>query len=162
MLRAYKHRVKSVQRGLAVQQNLLQTGADFDVFVGEAGEDGSALGAFRGGHDHAIGFHATEFAGREVDHDGDFAADQFFRLVVLRDAGANLANLGADVNGELQQLVRANDAFGGLDLPNAHLDFGEVLDADFFGCGRGCGSSSAASSWSAYSHGTRRPTSPPS
>jgi len=29
---------------MAVLQNLLQTGADFDVFVGEAGEDGAALG----------------------------------------------------------------------------------------------------------------------
>ncbi len=37
MLRPYKHKVKSVQPGLAVLQNLLQTGADFDVFVGEAG-----------------------------------------------------------------------------------------------------------------------------
>src|SRR5260370_11669442 len=134
MLRTDKHKVKSVQPGLAVLQNLLQTGADFDVFVGETGEDGSAFGAYRGGHDHAIGFHATEFAGREVDHDGDFAADQFFRLVVLRDAGANLANLGADVNGELQQLVRANHAFGGLYLPNSHLAFAEVLHSDFFGC----------------------------
>src|SRR5713101_849812 len=115
---------------------LLQAGADFDVFVGEAGEDGAAFGADRGGYDHAVGLDAAKLAGREVHDDGDFAADQFFRLVELGDAGANLANLGADIDGELQQFVRADDAFGGLDLPDAHLDLGEVLDADFFRRGR--------------------------
>src|SRR6266446_3898173 len=77
---------------------LLQSGADFDVFVGETGENGAAFGA-----------------------------NQFFRFVELRDAGADLANLGADVHGELQQFVRADDAFGGLDLPDAHFDFGKIL-----------------------------------
>src|SRR5258708_36877454 len=101
MLRPYKTKVKSIQPGVAVLQNLLQTGADFDVFVGEAGEDGAALGTHGGGDDHAVGFNAPKFARREVDHDGDFAADQFFRLVVLRDSGTNLANLRADIHCEL-------------------------------------------------------------
>src|SRR5882724_904489 len=124
---------------------LLQSGADFDVFVGEAGEDGAAFGADGSGDDHAVGFDAAKFARREVDDDGDFAADQFLRLVELGDTGANLANFGADIHGQLQQFVCADDAFGGLDLPNAHLDFGKVLDPDFFRCGRSGGSNSATS-----------------
>src|SRR5260370_12651880 len=130
---------------------LLQAGADFDVFVGEAGEDRAAFGAHGGGDDHAIGFHAAEFARREINDHGDFTANQFFRFVVLRDAGANLPNLGTDVHGELQQLVRAHNAFGGLDLADAHLDFSEVLDADFFGFGWGCRSGGSTTS----SRGTR-------
>src|SRR5258708_23111815 len=110
---------------------LLQAGDDLDVFGGETGEDGAAFRANGSGDNHAVGFDAAELARREVDNDGDFAADQFLRLIVLRDAGANLANLGADIDGQLQQLIRADDAFGGLDLPDAHFDFGEILDADF-------------------------------
>src|SRR5467141_2824658 len=132
---------------------LLQSGADLDVFVGETGEDGAAFGADGGGDDHPVGFDAAEFARREIDDDGDFAADQFFRLVVLRDAGANLANLRADAHGELQQLVRADNALGGLDLPDAHLDFGKVLDADFFRCDGRSGSSSATSGGHACGRG---------
>src|SRR5260370_38211151 len=72
---------------------LLQAGADFDVFVGKTGEDGAAFGADGGGNDHAVGFDATELAWREIHDPGDFAADQFVRLVGLRDAGSNLSNL---------------------------------------------------------------------
>src|SRR6266436_6205583 len=86
---------------------LLQSGADLDVFVGEAGEDGAAFGADGGGDDHAVGFDATQLARREIDDNGDFAANQFFRLIVLRDAGANLPNLRADIDGQLQEFVRA-------------------------------------------------------
>src|SRR5258708_5508512 len=132
-----------------------QSRADFDVFVGEAGEDGSAFGAYRGGDDHAVGFDAAEFAGRKINDHGDFAADQLVGLIVLGDASANLANLGANVDCELQQLVRADDALGGLDLADAHLDFSEVLNADLFRCGRSGGSSSAPSSWGAYRRGSR-------
>src|SRR6266436_9959884 len=59
---------------------LLQAGADFDVFVGEAGEDGAAFGADGGGDDHAVRFHTAEFARREIHDDRDFAADQLFRF----------------------------------------------------------------------------------
>src|SRR6266478_2245550 len=60
---------------------LLQSGADFDVFVGETGEDGAAFGADRGGDDHAGGFDAAELARREINDHGDFAADQFLGFV---------------------------------------------------------------------------------
>src|SRR5438477_2634955 len=124
---------------------LLQSCADFDVFVGEAGEDRAAFRADGGGYDHAVGFHATKLARREIEHNSDFAADQFFGFVILRDASADLANFSANIHGKLQEFVRANDAFGGFDLTNAHFDFGKVLDADFFICGRRSGGSSAAS-----------------
>src|SRR6266851_7217030 len=125
---------------------LLQAGADFDVFVGEASKDRAAFGTYGRGDDHAVGFDATELARREIHDDGDFAADQFFRLVVLRDSGANLANLCADIDCELQQFVSADDAFGGFDLADAHLDFGEILDADFLRRGRSSGGSRSAAS----------------
>src|SRR4029077_20978996 len=133
----------------------LQAGADFDVFIGETGQDGAAFRADGGSDNHAVGFDAAEFARGEVDDDGDFAADQFFRFVELRDAGANLANLGADIHCEVQQFVRADDAFGGLDLADAHLDFSEVLDADFLRYGRGgrSGGSSATSRGRAHWRG---------
>src|SRR5580698_3166365 len=122
----------------SVCQRLFQAGADFDVF-GEAGEDGAAFGADAGGDDHAVGFDAAEFARGEVGDDDDFAVDQFFWLVELRDAGADLADFGADVDGELEQFVGADDALGGFDLADAHLDFDEIVDTDtLHAFGRGC------------------------
>src|SRR5947209_6402306 len=80
---------------------LLEPGAYFYVF-GEGGQDWAAFGADAGGYDHAVGFDAAKFARREVDDDHDFAADKGFGLVVLGDAGADLADFGADVYGELK------------------------------------------------------------
>src|SRR6266699_1329955 len=120
--------------------DLLQARTNFDVFV-KAGEDGAAFGADGSGDDHAVGFDAAKFARRQIRDHGDLAPDQFFRLVVLRDAGANLANFRADVHSQLQQFVSADDALGGFDLPDAHFDLGEILNADFLrrGLWRGYG-----------------------
>src|SRR6266699_6766478 len=130
--------------------DLLQARTDFDVFV-EAGEYRAAFGADGSGDDHAVGFDAAKFARRQIRDHGDLAADQFFRLVVLRDAGANLANFRADVHSQLQQLVCPDDAFGGLDLSHAHFDFGEILNADFLRRGlwggRGPAGTRARSGW---------------
>src|SRR5438876_4812079 len=138
---------------------LLQSCADFDVFVGEAGEDRAAFRADGGRYDHAVGFYASKLARREIDHNSDFAADQFFGFVILRDAGANLANLRANIHGKLQQFVRANNAFGGFDLPDAHLNFCKVLDPYFFCSGRRSGCSRTASGrrarWRCRSDGRR-------
>src|SRR5260370_3958427 len=142
---------KSAWQGVAAPQSLLESCADFDVFVGEASEDRAAFGADGGGDDHAVGFDAAKLARREIDDHGDFAADQFFWLIELRDAGANLANLRADIDGELKQLVRADDALGGLNLPDAHLHFGKVLNADLFRGGRRSGRGNAARGWRARS-----------
>src|SRR5690348_6483210 len=79
---------------------LLQARADFDVFVGETREHGAAIRADGSRDDHAVGLDAAKFARREIDDHGDFAADQFLRLVVLRDARADLANLGPDIHCE--------------------------------------------------------------
>ena len=43
-----------------------------------------------------------------------------------------------------EQLVRADDAFGGLNLADAHFDFGEILDADFFAGQHGAAAAAAA------------------
>ncbi len=59
----------------------LQSGADFDVF-GEGGEDGPALRADAGGHNHSVGLDAAEFARREIHHHHDLAADQSLRLAM--------------------------------------------------------------------------------
>src|SRR5260370_6174553 len=107
---------------------LLQAGADFDVFVGEAGEDGAAFRADGGGDDHALGFDATQLARRDTDDSSDFAANHFFRLIVLRDASANLPNFCANVYSELQQFVRATDTLAGLTLSYTGLDLGETHD----------------------------------
>src|SRR5260370_1294415 len=136
MLRPYKHRVKSARPGVAAPQSLLESCADFDVFVGEASEDRAAFGADGSGDDHAVGFDATEVARREINDYGDLSADQFFRLVELGNAGANLANLRADIDGELQQFVRADDALGGLNLSDPHLHFAKLLNAVLFRGGR--------------------------
>ena len=55
--------------------SLAESRADFDVFVGETGQDGAAFGADGGGYDHAVGFDAAEFAGGQIDDYGDLAAD---------------------------------------------------------------------------------------
>ena len=110
---------------------LFQSRADFYVFE-ETGQDRAAFRADGGGDDHAVGFDAAEFAGREIGDYGDFATDKGFGFVKLRDACADLADFGADVYGELQEFVGAYDAFGGFDLTYAHFDFGEIFDADFF------------------------------
>ena len=83
-----------------VQLSLFQARADFHVFQ-ETGENGAAFGADRSRDDHSVRFDAAKFARSEIGDHGYFAADQFFRLVVLRDAGADLADFRADVHGEL-------------------------------------------------------------
>ena len=60
-----------------------------------------------------------------------------FGGVGFGDAGENLAGrLLADVHGQLQQLGRAFDALGGLDLADLELHFGEVVNGDGVGRGR--------------------------
>ena len=63
------------------------------------------------------------------DHD-DFAADELLGLVGGGDAGDDLADLVADIHHQLQQLVGAGDALGGFHQADAHLDLGEIVDAD--------------------------------
>ena len=89
--------------------------ADLHIFQ-KSREHGAAFRADRSGHDHAVRFDAAQFARREIGDDDDFAADQRFWFVELRDPRANLADFRADVTVQLQQLVGAHDAFGGFHL----------------------------------------------
>src|SRR5215472_8275212 len=50
---------------------LLQAGADFDVFVGEAGKDRTAFGADGSRDDHAVGLDAAQFTRGEIHDDGN-------------------------------------------------------------------------------------------
>ncbi len=50
---------------------------------------------------------------------------------MLRDARANLAHFAADIDGQLQELVRANNALRRLDLSDAHLHLREIFNRDF-------------------------------
>src|SRR5258707_12128137 len=104
------------QRAATYRLPLLQSRADFDVFVGESCEHGAPFGADGGSDNHAVRFHAAQFSWREVHNDGDFSADQFFRFVKLREAGANLRNLRANAPGKLQQLIYADDTLSRLAL----------------------------------------------
>ena len=104
--------------------------AHFHVF-GEARQNRAPFGADGGGDDHAVRFDSAKFARREIGDDGNFSADERIRFIELRDAGADLADFGADVYREFQQLVSADDSFSGFDLAHAHFDFREVFNADF-------------------------------
>ena len=63
------------------------------------------------------------------DHD-DFAPDQLLRLVGRGDAGDDLAHFVADIHHQLQQFVGTGDALGRFHQADAHLDLGEIVDAD--------------------------------
>src|SRR6266481_5147166 len=107
----------------------LQTRADFHILE-KSSEDGAALGADGSGDDHAVRFHTAELSRGEIDDHSDLAANEGLRLVILGDSRANLANLRADIHRQLEQFIGASDALGGLDLANAHLDLGEILDGN--------------------------------
>src|SRR5258708_24211410 len=108
----------------------LQTRAAFHILE-KSSEDGAAVGADGRGDDHAVRFHTAELARREIDDHSDLAANERLRLVILGDPRTNLADLRADIHRQLEQSIGTHDALGGLDLSNAHLDFGEILDGNF-------------------------------
>src|SRR5262249_34960828 len=70
--------------------------------------------------------------------DDHFAAYKFFRLVILRDAGQDLARFGfAQVNREPQQLVGFRYALSGQNLADAQFDFRKIVNRDVSWRGRG-------------------------
>ena len=71
-------------------------------------------------------------------------SDQFFRLVGRRDPRDDLAHFIADVDGSFSSLSAPGNALRRLDLPDAHLDFGEILDRRFSGRGPAGGWRTAA------------------
>ena len=59
-----------------------------------------------------------------------FRPTRVLGLVGLGDAGDNLTHLGAYIDFQTQQLVRALHLFGDLHLANPQLDFEEIVDGD--------------------------------
>src|SRR2546429_6197731 len=116
---------------------LLGAGPNFHAPAREPRGARPPFRADRRRNNHAVGLDAAQFARREIHNHGNLAANEFFRFVILRDARANLPNLRADIYGKFQQLIRADDAFRRFDLPDAHLDFRKILDADFLRRGPG-------------------------
>ena len=78
--------------------------------------------------------------GGEVGDDGDGAADEFFGLVPLGDAGKDLALFVTEIDFEAEELVGFGDALGDEDAGDAEVDLDEVVDGDL-GCGFGHGRS---------------------
>ena len=68
--------------------------------------------------------------GCKIRDDHDFTADELLRIVGFRDAGNDLANFGAYVDFNPQQLVGALYLFGKLHFADAQLDLEEVVDRD--------------------------------
>lgn len=108
---------------------LFQPRANRHVFE-ETCEDGLALGPNGGGDDHAVGFNAAQFSRREVHNDYYFASDKLFGFVRGGDAGDDLAYFCADIYGELQNFVRALNAFSGFHFADAQFNFQEILDGN--------------------------------
>src|SRR5262249_11905115 len=97
---------------------LLELGSHRNVLQ-ESREHRLALIADRGSHDHTVRFEPAQLARLEVGHQNHFASDQLFRLVSQRDSRDDLADLGADVDFEAQQSVRALYLLGELYLTHA-------------------------------------------
>ena len=117
---------------------------------------GFPSGPDRRGNDHAVRFHATQLARLQIHDDHHFAAHQLFRLIRRGDSGDDLADFVADVHHHFQQFVGAGHAFGGLHLADAHLHFGEIVDADLRICRWGvcrCGCAGCAAGAAAGADG---------
>src|SRR5262245_44916667 len=94
-------------------------------------QHGPSFFAHRSRQDHPLRLQAEYLSWLEVCDDDYFAPDQFFRLVILRDAGQYLARLGlAKVDCEPQQLVGFRYALGRQNLAYAQFDFRKILDRD--------------------------------
>ncbi len=79
---------------------------------------------------------AAKFTGSEVGDDHHLAAYQGLGGVRLGDSGDDLANFGADVDGEAQEFVGLLYLFGGEDGADTELDLEEIINGDV-GVGRG-------------------------
>jgi hypothetical protein len=108
---------------------LFQPRANGHVFE-KAGEDGLTLGPNGGGDDHAVRFHAAQFSRREIHNDNYFAANELFGFVGGGNARNDLAHFGADIHSELQNFVRALDAFSGFHFADAQFDLQEIFNGN--------------------------------
>src|SRR4029079_15928124 len=82
------------------------------------------------GEQHALGFAEAHLARLQVgDHDRK-TADELGGIVCRLDAGEHLAGFGADVELQLEQLLRAFDVFGTDNPGDAQIDFAEIVDGN--------------------------------
>ena len=77
-----------------------------------------------------MAFNAAELDGLEVGHKQDFFAHQLLGLVVFGDAADDGALVGAVKNAELQELFGFFDLFARLDLADADVALGKIVNAD--------------------------------
>ena len=83
------------------------------------------------GQQHAIGLLTHHLARRQVGDGDDRLADQLLRLVILCDAGEDLARRArAVVELELEELAALLDVLAGEDLAYRHVDLAEVVKRD--------------------------------
>ena len=115
--------------GISPRARSLDPHARLRAVVGGKQEDAGAI-ARRGEH-HAFGQAEFHLARREVRDHRRQAADQQRRIVRRLDAGEDRARLPvADVERQLQQLVRTFDVFGIDDARDAQVDLREIVDGD--------------------------------
>ena len=81
-------------------------------------------------------FHSTRgraACGREVGDDDHLASDRAIRACRLRRFRRGSGAFVAEIDFKTEELVGLGHALGDLDLRDAELDLGEVVDGDFFG-----------------------------
>lgn len=82
------------------------------------------------GQQHAVRFEAPHLARSKIGDDHNLAPNQLFRLIMLRDAGQNLALFVAEIDFKAQQFVGLRNPLGDENLRHAEIDLGEVVNAD--------------------------------
>src|SRR5215212_8591973 len=107
-----------------------EAGAGRNVLVEGDEPEILALGATAGGQQHPPRLDAPELRGLQVGDDDDAPPDQGFGLVELGDARDDGAPVVAEVEVELEQLVRFGDTLGGQHDGDPQVDLGEVVDGD--------------------------------
>src|SRR6185437_4147327 len=117
-------RIDKLHRG-----GLLQPGPGGNIFV-EAGENRQPpVGGSR--HNHALRRESAEFSRLQVRDDNDLPADELLRFIGESDSGNDAAQFRfADIDFEMEELIRAFDCFGGFHFDDAQIDFGKIVNRD--------------------------------
>src|SRR5215213_1384661 len=84
----------------------------------------------RGSENHALGDAELHLARREIRHHYGEASLELFRRVSGLDAGEHGARAFAELERELEQLVRAVDLLGARDARHPQVELVEVVDGD--------------------------------
>ena len=111
---------------MRVEFQLLDLHSRLGAVIGRQEEDARSFAAR--GQDHALRFPEAHLARLQVRDHHRQATDQLRRIVGLLDAGEHLAGFGADVELQLEQLLRAFDVFGADDPSDPEIDLIEIID----------------------------------